>query len=126
MSIADLSRLAASRAVGASVSAVSAVGAVDRTRRNAPIDPALPTDLRDLGWIRPDPASIPAVDIARFEALVYGATNGQPLFYRASEAESAGPAAAHAWIADVGPSADATPADRIAHTLQHLRGIRGL
>lgn len=123
MVTADLSRLAASRTVGGPVSAVSAVGSVDRTRRNAPIDPALPTDL---GWIRPDPASIPAVDIARFEALVYGVTDGQPLFYRASPAQSAGPSPANPWVADGGPAADATPADRIAHTLQHLRGIRGL
>lgn len=108
--------------------AVSRVGAVSGAERSQPVDPARATDLRWPQWPpwpRPDPARIAIADITQFQGLVYGPA-GRPL----SQGLPGGLALAGAAPAAAAPHPQphplAPPADRIAYTLQHLRGLRGL
>ena len=132
-------RLAATRG-----GAVARVGALTQTERARPVDPARTTDPRwssglggldglgEIERLRPDVVRIPIGDITQFQALVYGPAG------RSGAASTAPHALGHAPLTVAAPSPQpqtfspsfpgphAPPADRIAHTLQHLRGLRGL
>lgn len=115
--------------------AVARVGAVGPAERARPVDPARITDPRWADWPRPDPARIAIGDITQFQGLVYGPA-GRPLALSAATGSWSGMAAAAAvpsvtvQAAGTAPHLQlhphAPPADRIASTLQHLRGLRGL
>ena len=114
------------RQTSAQRGAVARVGAVSRTERSSPVDPARVTDPRWSDWPRPDPARIAIADITQFQSLVYG-PSADPSGGRQRGGALAA-AAQRTLAADPYPQPDpqAPPADRIAATLQHLRGLRGL
>lgn len=113
--------------------AVARVGAVAGTERSRPVDPARGTDPRWSDWPRPDPARIAIGDITQFQGLVYGLA-GRPLPHALASEPPGGltragaltTAAQSVPAGDPQPYTHTPPADRIAATLQHLRGLRGL
>lgn len=116
------------RLASARTGAVSRVSAVTRTQTTQPIDPARGTDLRWLEMLRPDPGTIPAADILRFQALVGMAdardarTSGDARPFSEERLVSEGLGR----LDDQAMPAQAAPADRIVATLRHLRGVHGL
>ncbi len=126
-------RLAATRG-----GAVARVGALTQTERARPVDPARTTDPRwsdglgEIERLRPDAARIPIGDVTQFQALVYGPTGRSGAASAVPHSLGHAPGAAAALSAEIPtfspsfPGPHAPPADRIAHTLQHLRGLRGL
>ena len=132
-------RLAATRG-----GAVARVGALTQTERARPVDPARTTDPRWTGGLggldglgeierlRPDVARIPIGDVTQFQALVYGPAGRSGAAITAPHSLGYAPGAGAALSAAPPafspsfPGPHAPPADRIAHTLQHLRSLRGL
>ena len=97
------------------VEALSRVPAVSRAAYTAPVNPARADDLRDIGWLRPDPAAIAASDVLQFESLLKGVSKGSGL-----------PAARATHSDTPWPGSDAPAADRIVSTLRMLSRINGL
>lgn len=99
------------------VEALSRVPAVSRAAYAAPVNPARADDLRDIGWLRPDPAAMAAGDVLQFESLLKGVLKGS----------GSGLPAARATLSDTPwPGSDAPAADRIVSTLRLLSRINGL
>lgn len=109
---------------------VTAVAAVEAVRRSDA--PAAPRELRGTdpltgGYPRPDTAGLSALDIARFEALVFEGRSYDQVVEKATWYRAQGSGAPTITSGEVAvPMLAMTPADRIASTLRHLPTVRGL
>ena len=103
------------------LSPVSRVAAVGRADGVQPAPEVRGSDPVQSIVRRPEPAQVPDVDVARFQALLSDSPPTVPSFDAARWASSA-----HSQVPRVEPLPEVTPADRIYATLRHLATLRGL
>ena len=106
------------------LAAVPPLARVTSVERSAPTEstPGLRgSDLLEPSFRRPDPALVPAADVARFTELVAGAGWQSP-----SPSQGAIPPVDALASQTAAPVPELTPADRIAATLRHLQTLRGV